>query len=699
VAIVMIQVMRRIFGGEGLEITFHITPRSLVISYSIGVVLTFLTVAFSSWRIGNLNIVSAIRDVPDPVLQKPRPSFRSPLSLVRWFFIKAPGWRTFFRDGLLTVAAGLGIAGGVMLFFLAAAVYGGGAAGGIAAVVLGIVGGIVITICAVVVLVLLNNMFQAGPLCLTTGIVLMYTGISLQQAFPFGAGLTLFALGLALTALAFGMPGRPVWTTMGLVLLFFWLLLAGNNLPGASKLKGDVEMFFLSGVTMVLSGTFVLIYNADLMLRGLTLLGGRFSSLVPSIRTAVAYPLANKFRTGMTIAMISLVMFALVMMSTMNENFGRVFLNESARGGFDIIATENPGNPIDDLAQQLRDDGAGDTAEQIAGVDKVEAANRQTSAAAEMKTGGLQDKDYDTYPIWGVSQAFARDTTLKFQGRATGFDSDRAVWDALASNPDYAVVDAFSVSGGGGFGDGSALISSIEQTDRTFDPVPVSVRDLASGRTRTVQVIGVIAVEGSGLFNGLFLSQSGFDEIFASPESSVHYVRVQPGADANDVAHAIERTLLRQGVQADSLKKIIDDFQAQNRSFLYLIQGFMGIGLFVGIAAIGVIAFRTVVERRQQIGMLRAIGYSRRAVALSFIMESTFTAVLGVFSGVALGLLLAYQLVKTDDFIPGGIDSFYIPWVQILFIGGLALVASLLMTIVPSRQASGIPIAEALRYE
>ena len=45
--------------------------------------------------------------------------------------------------------------------------------------------------------------------------------------------------------------------------------------------------------------------------------------------------------------------------------------------------------------------------------------------------------------------------------------------------------------------------------------------------------------------------------------------------------------------------------------FFYLMQGFMGLGLFVGVAAVGVIAFRTVVERRQQIGMLRAIGYTR----------------------------------------------------------------------------------------
>jgi putative ABC transport system permease protein len=125
----------------------------------------------------------------------------------------------------------------------------------------------------------------------------------------------------------------------------------------------------------------------------------------------------------------------------------------------------------------------------------------------------------------------------------------------------------------------------------------------------------------------------------------------------------------------------------------------MAIGLFVGIAAVGVIAFRTVVERRQQIGMLRAIGYTRRAIALSFLMESSFTALLGIISGIVLALLLAYQLVKTDEFVAGGVPSFYIPWLQILAIAGFAFLASVVMTIIPSRQASSIPIAEALRYE
>jgi putative ABC transport system permease protein len=57
-----------------------------------------------------------------------------------------------------------------------------------------------------------------------------------------------------------------------------------------------------------------------------------------------------------------------------------------------------------------------------------------------------------------------------------------------------------------------------------------------------------------------------------------------------------------------------------------IFQVFMGLGLLVSIAALGVIAFRSVVERRQQIGMLRAVGCHRGTVATSFLLESSFIA-------------------------------------------------------------------------
>ena len=129
-----------------------------------------------------------------------------------------------------------------------------------------------------------------------------------------------------------------------------------------------------------------------------------------------------------------------------------------------------------------------------------------------------------------------------------------------------------------------------------------------------------------------------------------------------------------------------------------LLTGFMGLGLVVGIAALGVIAARAVVERRQQIGMLRAIGFRRSMVQKAFLLESSFVAILGILIGNVLGLLLCYFVL---DYMTTQIDGLYfqIPWFNVIFIALLAYVASLLTTYLPAHQASKVYPAEALRYE
>ena len=97
--------------------------------------------------------------------------------------------------------------------------------------------------------------------------------------------------------------------------------------------------------------------------------------------------------------------------------------------------------------------------------------------------------------------------------------------------------------------------------------------------------------------------------------------------------------------------------------------------------------------------MLRAIGYTRRLIALSFFMESSFIALAGVAMGLILGTALSYNLLTSPDFTGGVEVSFHVPWIRILLISAVAYGASALMTIVPARAASNVSVAEALRYE
>jgi putative ABC transport system permease protein len=151
-------------------------------------------------------------------------------------------------------------------------------------------------------------------------------------------------------------------------------------------------------------------------------------------------------------------------------------------------------------------------------------------------------------------------------------------------------------------------------------------------------------------------------------------------------------------VQAYSIRDELKKAQSQTTAFMYIFEGFMGLGLIVGIAAVGVIAFRTVVERRQQIGMLRALGFQRAQVARTFLIETAFIVGMGVLSGTALGLMLSRNLFGSEDFAAAS-ASFTIPWGMVILIAVLTVIAALLMTWIPARRAAGIAPAEALRYE
>ena len=94
----------------------------------------------------------------------------------------------------------------------------------------------------------------------------------------------------------------------------------------------------------------------------------------------------------------------------------------------------------------------------------------------------------------------------------------------------------------------------------------------------------------------------------------------------------------------------------------------------------------------------RALGFQKGMVQLSFLLESSFVALLGIAIGIALGAGLSVQIVDTmDEFFPG--ITYQVPWLNIAVVGIIAYGASLLTTYLPARQAARVYPAEALRYE
>lgn len=639
--------------GDNVSLSPSFTWQSLGLAYALGVTITFITVIFASVRSSRLNIVAAIRDLPEE-----QAGDRG----------ERPRWRWFVTPRF--------------------------AQSGIAAVVLGTIA-TVITFLPRLVIWLARSLAWVvgwGPIIATAGALLTVLGVVITDMFTFSTGLTLLVFGLALF-LSKRLPARAVYTVAATLLLLYWLLpmdITQRVLPDVGE--GGPQMAFVAGASMVAAATLIVMWNASLIVGLVSLFGRTFSRWLPAVKTAVAYPLASRGRTGMTVAMFSIVIFSLVMVRTMSANFAELLLSDDARAGWDISLVANPANPIDDLTASLTAGGV--DANEIAGAGTVHSVTIENSQIRNVGT-----TDWKEYQINGFDTAFAQFTEAGFDARAPGYESDQAVWDALVIGERVAIIDANA------FGDefNSASLytvpDGVENVDGAIPDFTVELRNPRTGVTESVPVIAIISSRASTLA-GIFLPEAYFAEVYAEPDLTRIFMQMAPAASSSpaDLARSIESALQSNGVQAASIQEQIEEQQASASSFFVMLQGFMGLGLLVGIAALGVISFRAVVERRQQIGMLRAIGYQRSMVAASFLLESLVVAGLGVLIGATLAIILTRNLMTSGE-MGVTFDRFVIPWSTVAFFIATALVASALMTWIPARKASSVPIAEALRYE
>jgi putative ABC transport system permease protein len=136
---------------------------------------------------------------------------------------------------------------------------------------------------------------------------------------------------------------------------------------------------------------------------------------------------------------------------------------------------------------------------------------------------------------------------------------------------------------------------------------------------------------------------------------------------------------------------------AANTAFFRLMQGFLAIGLLIGITGLGVVMVRAVRERRRTIGVLRALGCQAGTVERSFLWESGLVALEGTLLGAALGVLTTWLMYQKSSAFTGLDGGFPVEWAQIAVLAVLTLAASLLAAAGPARRAARIRPALAVR--
>ncbi len=385
---------------------------------------------------------------------------------------------------------------------------------------------------------------------------------------------------------------------------------------------------------------------------------------------SVAYPQHKRFRTGMTLAMFSLVILSIGFFSI----FGSLFQVDPARhtGGFDVEATATLRvESLDAYDRGLVDDSLVRSQHEL--------LDHSTFDLDFITVDGERTGQFGPpmHHVYGIDRAFLESQEFRLLWTLDDL-GDQETYERLFTEPGTIIV--------------SYPYSTNEQGQDLAHEVGETLRMHFGDETREYTIIGI---QEQFHFRGVWLPSEEVDGLF--PQADRLYLwDLQPGADAGAVAKDLERTHRDVGLDAEPSQELVAEEQETFNQILTAMKLFLGLGLVVGVLSLGIVTSRAVLERRQEIGMLRAMGFTRRQVRRVFFLEVTFIVVLGALIGIATSIIVTYGLWFA--FIRELQYPYAVPWSEIGWLLAVAYAVALVATAAPILRAARVAPAEALRY-
>jgi ABC-type antimicrobial peptide transport system permease subunit len=216
-----------------------------------------------------------------------------------------------------------------------------------------------------------------------------------------------------------------------------------------------------------------------------------------------------------------------------------------------------------------------------------------------------------------------------------------------------------------------------------------------SGKTVPFTVEGVFdPPTGGSPFGNVTISTRAWDEQVEQPRNLYSFVAMEGDVSEENTA-ALERALEDfPNAKVQTREQFIDNQISGLNSVLNILYVLLALSVLVSLFGIVNTLVLTVFERTREIGMLRAIGMTRRQVRRMIRHESVITALIGAAIGIVLGIVLAVLLIARVEFI-----DFAFPTAQLVVFVIAAILVGIVAAVFPARRAARLDPLQAIAYE
>jgi putative ABC transport system permease protein len=219
----------------------------------------------------------------------------------------------------------------------------------------------------------------------------------------------------------------------------------------------------------------------------------------------------------------------------------------------------------------------------------------------------------------------------------------------------------------------------------------------ASNRTLEIEVEGIYEPPPFyPLLGSVSIPQHTFDDLYDRPRNQFTFVNVD-GAPTDATSEALEAAVAAYpDAKVQTREQWIDKQDEDFNQFLLMLYILLTLSVIVSVFGMINTLVLSVFERTRELGMLRAVGMTRRQVRRMVRHESVITALIGAALGLPLGIFLAALVTRA---LAEFDVRFEVPGGQLVFFAVVAVVVGIVAAILPARRAARLNVLQALQYE